>query len=466
MVGTRRLLSGLEALGPRLAEYVPELLRVTGTPGLSVAIAVDGEVVHAGGYGLADVEAGMPMRADAVFPAGSLTKTYTVVAVLQQVEAGRLGLDDPVAAHLPELALVNPHDGHAVTVRELITFRSGLATDTTAAGIGPVQPLAERLAEAFAATHGREYGGRTPVWTAPAGERFAYSNLGYAVLGRLVERVSGEGLGFGEHLARHVLAPLGCTDSRYAPELAMLPAELQARHTTGYAGFGARTIRSPVLASSDAPSNGLRTTALDHLRLLVALQHGGGALLAPQLAAAMRTPQAPLGDPRIAEAGWWVGLGLLLGPGGAHYGHPGSHPWGWWNLGRVIPALGVAFVIACNRWDMLRWQDPANPDATSLLAEWIPRMLDHEPGERRSWAWKRDHLAGYVLAERTCGLLGVEDGLLVAPATPAWGHDALARGLHAGRAWATAPPEVPPEDVELLSVDLGGPRHLPLPLEL
>src|SRR5436190_15916498 len=146
---------GMPPLEQSLDEVVPELLRMTGTPGLSIAVGHRGGMVLARAYGLADRDARVAMTPEAVFPAGSMTKLYTAVAVLQLVEQGVVGLHDPVSAH--GIACVNPLGEREVTVYDLLTFRSGLATDTTACSLDVPPPLAEHVERSLAGAHGPEY---------------------------------------------------------------------------------------------------------------------------------------------------------------------------------------------------------------------------------------------------------------------------------------------------------------------
>jgi CubicO group peptidase (beta-lactamase class C family) len=147
-------------------------------PGASVIVAKSGEVLHAKGYGLANVELGVPNRTDTVFRLGSITKTFTAMAVLQLHDRGLLDIDDPVAKYLPDA----PH-ADEITIRHLLTHTSGLTS----------------LEDA-------------PLEFAP-GERMDYSNAGYHLLGRIIEHVSGDS--YEEFLRKSIFAPLGMTGTGY-----------------------------------------------------------------------------------------------------------------------------------------------------------------------------------------------------------------------------------------------------------
>jgi CubicO group peptidase (beta-lactamase class C family) len=450
-----------------LADTVPGLLAATATPGLSIALAHRGRI-HTAGFGELD--------AASVVPAGSMAKPYTAVAALQLVERGLIGLDEPVQPHLPDVDLANPHGGRAISVRDLLSFRSGLATDTTSARLNTrPPPLRDHVRRALSEPVLREYHAGIPRWAGPAGERYRYSNLGVAVLGLLVETLAGRG--FAEHVAASVIEPLGLRATAFAPDgdPDYLPEHIRAALCPGHARFGRRLLPTPAIRSADFPANGLFTTAAEHLRLLLALRDGGGGLLAPETVRLMRTPQAPLGDARIAADGsWQVGLGLILA--GTHFGHPGSHMWGWWHVSRVYPELDLAVVAMTNCWDMLRWQDPANEEPASVLvdalAAWAvegaPRPL------RRPWEWRRSYVAGLILAERTLGFLAAGGDLDVA-AGAEWDRAALAQGIAdvrdapcgrdpIGRLARAGRLQVGRFELDLLATSLGARRDFPLPL--
>jgi CubicO group peptidase (beta-lactamase class C family) len=443
-----------------LADTIPGLIEALGVPGLAIAVA-HGERTWTAGFG--------ELEADAVVPAGSMAKTYTAIAALQLVERGLVELDAPVAW------LANPHGGPPVTLRHLLSFRSGLATDTTSATLGTPPPLAEHVRVALARPVLREYGAGLARWAGPAGGGFRYSNLGPSLVGRLIETLTGTG--FAEHVGRHVLAPLGMTDSAFAPEgdPGRLPEHVRAKLAPGHARFGRRLLPTPAIRSADHPANGLFTTAGDHLRLLKALLARGGGLVSPATVRLMRTPQAPLGDARIAPDGsWQAGLGLFVTR--EHFGHPGSHMWGWWHLSRAYPRLGLALVIVTNCWDMLRWQDPTAEEPASLLADAIAaRAAGGDPRPPlRPWRWRLSYVAGLLLAERTHHFLGAEGRFEVTPAGD-WDPGAVERGIADVRSAPRAPDPIGAlaaggrlavgrYELELLACALGARRGLPLPL--
>jgi len=112
-------------------DYVRAQMRRRHIPGLALAVArPDGTILRARGYGLANVELSVPVTPQTVFEIGSITKQITAAALLLLAEEGRVGLDDPVGKHLPEV----PASWAAVTVRHLLTHTSGIRSYTGLSG--------------------------------------------------------------------------------------------------------------------------------------------------------------------------------------------------------------------------------------------------------------------------------------------------------------------------------------------
>jgi CubicO group peptidase (beta-lactamase class C family) len=190
------LIAGVATFGPGggqhyghsaadVEQYVAHQRRDTGAPGIAVGV-VRGTTASTAASG--DVQPETP------FVIGSVTKSFTALAVMQLVEAGRVRLDEPVVRYLPFFATRNRAVSDNITVGQLMSQTSGLST---AAGEDPFRRAATTLHKQVLALH--------DVSAAKPGT-FAYSNANYEVLGELVESVSGQS--YGEYLHAHVLAPL------------------------------------------------------------------------------------------------------------------------------------------------------------------------------------------------------------------------------------------------------------------
>ena len=193
------------------------LKKIVATPGaelagLAVAVVVDGAIVYEGYQGRRRIVPGDPAQDLSVTPAtrfrvASITKTMVALGVMRLVEQGRLDLDADVSDYLG-FSLRNPHfPGHAVTLRMLLTHTSSLRDGEVYAF-----PIGAALADAFRPGSsyweaGAHFAAPLPGRDLAPGRYFTYCNLGYGVLGTLLECISGER--FDAYMARHVLEPLG-----------------------------------------------------------------------------------------------------------------------------------------------------------------------------------------------------------------------------------------------------------------
>jgi N-acyl-D-amino-acid deacylase len=190
-------------------------MRKYGIPGGAVAVMRDGRLIYARGFGYADVENKTPVQPDALFRIASVSKTLTSAAIMKLVEEGKLELDDRVA---PLIAQLTPTPGATVdprwdeiTIRHLLNHTGGWDRTKPNGGFDPI----DRPAIAAAAVNAPapassetliRYMKGMPLDFNP-GEKFAYSNFGYIVLGRVIERVSG--MPYKEYVRARVLEPVG-----------------------------------------------------------------------------------------------------------------------------------------------------------------------------------------------------------------------------------------------------------------
>lgn len=194
-----------------------------GSPGAAVMVIRDGEVVHAAGYGLADLGTGVPLTPSTPVRLGSVSKAFTAMAVVILEERGLVRFDAPVADWIPELSRFPD-----VTVRHLLNHTSGLPDY-----YGEGSPLAE-----IATAEGRdapfqnaEAASLYETWGEPRfapGERFEYSNPGYELLALMVERVSGST--FAEFLEAEIFSPLEMETAKVRD----LPSTVIPQRAVGY----------------------------------------------------------------------------------------------------------------------------------------------------------------------------------------------------------------------------------------
>ncbi|MEW5927202.1 MAG: serine hydrolase domain-containing protein [Gemmatimonadota bacterium] len=196
---------------------ISDLMKKHDVPGAAVSVVKDGRLVYARGFGYADVENKTPVQPDALFRIASVSKPITAAAVMKLVEEGRLKLDDRVAPFIAHLtpapgATVDPR-WEQITIRHLLNHTGGWDRNKPNGGFDPIdRPAVAAAAVGTPAPASAEtlvrYMKGMPLDFDP-GAKFAYSNFGYIVLGRVIERVSG--MPYAEYVRARVLQPVGAT---------------------------------------------------------------------------------------------------------------------------------------------------------------------------------------------------------------------------------------------------------------
>ena len=284
--------SALPGLGA-YDEFMLALIKKWDVPGAGLAVAHKDKLLLVRGYGLASKERAVPVEPTSLFRLASLSKTITAVTVLQLVQEGRLKLDDKV---LPLLGEIGPRADriadsrvHDITVRHLLQHSGGFDRDRS--GDAVFLPGAAAAA--------RRQGGSLPpdcptvlrdtlerkLDFAP-GEVFAYSNVGYCILGRVVERVTGAP--YETHVREHVLAPAGATRMRIGRTLQPAEAEVayydyrEAKEVRAMPGLGVKLAPQPYGAFAVETMDsygGWIGAPIDYLRFILAIDGRRGAAL-------------------------------------------------------------------------------------------------------------------------------------------------------------------------------------------
>lgn len=246
-------------MGEAMSRAIDTIMRTevaAGGAGAAVAVFQGGELIHHRGHGLANVELGVPVEADTVFPICSISKPITATLVMMLVEDGLLELDAPARRYLPGF------DRDAITLRHLLTHTSGLANYNAGERFlrheGRLAlPSAERLA--FLLAQRAEF---TP------GERYAYCNTGYVLLGFIVEAVTGRR--FREVLRERVFEPCGMKQSLLLDDHTIIP-----KRATGYE-LGKRGLQNAwyQAVSWRGGAGGVASTVGDLVRWMRALEAG------------------------------------------------------------------------------------------------------------------------------------------------------------------------------------------------
>jgi CubicO group peptidase (beta-lactamase class C family) len=183
-----------------------------GAPGLALGIVKSGAVVHAAGYGLADIQNGLPVLPDTIFHLASCGKQFTGLGILMLAEEGKLHPDDPLAKHLPALAGFGPR----VTIRQLLHHTSGIRDLYDEESVDQVLARCERPTNADLVGIYAELGCPMAGRATRPGDTFSYSNSGYDLLGSVIEAVSGQS--YHDFFQSRVFDPLGMKDTFSAPD--------------------------------------------------------------------------------------------------------------------------------------------------------------------------------------------------------------------------------------------------------
>jgi CubicO group peptidase (beta-lactamase class C family) len=211
------------ARSAQIDDYIAGLIRPNG-PGLALAVTESGHVVHAAGYGRADIGSGRPIAPETIFHLASCGKQFTALGILMLAEQRKLGLDDPIGKHLPALAGFGP----GVTLRRLLHHTSGIRDFYDEAGMDEVLARNERPTNADVIKLCADLECPMAEDRIGPGDTFSYSNSGYDLLGAVIEHVSGQS--YHDFFQQRVFDPLGMKDTFSVPD----PRAGDPRCATGY----------------------------------------------------------------------------------------------------------------------------------------------------------------------------------------------------------------------------------------
>jgi CubicO group peptidase (beta-lactamase class C family) len=274
-----------------ITDFVTDYIDEKHIPGIAAAIIAEGSVVWSDGWGHANLADGRPMTPETITNIASITKTVTNAAILQLRDEGRFALDDPINDHLP-FEVVHPrHPNLPITFRHLLTHTGGVndgdAYDASYACGDPTVSLAQWI-EGYFTPGGPYYDADQNFLDQAPGEKYSYSNLGYGLLGYLVENISGQSLA--DYTRIRLFEPLGMASTDWYLD----DIDLE-RHATPYAWVSAgERLDNALFADLDGEtvtedgfvpfclysfynlSDGLvRTSVLDLSRFLLAhMNHG------------------------------------------------------------------------------------------------------------------------------------------------------------------------------------------------
>lgn len=322
-------------------EYAQKLLAESKVTGTAVGLAEQGELRYFHGFGLADnTEDAKALTADTVFGIGSVTKSFTCVAIMQLQDAGKLSVHDPVIKYLPELRTPNEAYTREITIHHLMTHTAGFPPLDTLAGamkksiVEGGDDLSSSSGLAFDLDNAEEintkeefmaYIGKLNYeFLGAPGTEFSYSNDSYAMLGLIIERVSGKS--YEQFVQDHILVPAGMKNSAFLVEDLPEGAEVATLFTRKSPKDGGEVYRSP--SWWDSPSmraaGFLKSTIHDLLRYTEIFRTGGlvgeNRLLSPESVEAMTATHFSIAPFQAYGYGLFVANchdGTLIEHGGA-----------------------------------------------------------------------------------------------------------------------------------------------------
>jgi CubicO group peptidase (beta-lactamase class C family) len=310
--------------------------------GLQAGVIEEGKLVWSKGYGFADIERRIAMTTGTVMNVASVSKTVTATAVMQLCEKRRVGLDEDVNRYLP-FRVRNPrHASDAITVRHLLTHTSSIADGPTywqSYVCGDSALTLHDWLSGYLASGGRYYSEQNFHPWSP-GERLQYCNVGFGLLGYIVEAVSGRP--FAEYCDREIFRSLGMRSTSFGP--AKVPAERQAvpytrtrdgkpRDTvvgngTALEWNGASYIANCLYSFPNSPDGLIRTCVDDFSHFAGGVASGGRGILRQATLAEMLQNQFPQATrPRSwAPAQGLAWVGIKAPDSGFLWLHTGSDP--------------------------------------------------------------------------------------------------------------------------------------------
>ncbi|MEO7207337.1 MAG: serine hydrolase [Steroidobacteraceae bacterium] len=312
-------------------------------PGVSIAVVKNGKIVKEKGYGIANVEHQVPVTSSTVFQSGSVGKQFTAALTMLLVEDGKIKLDEPISAYLP----TTPASWSKITVRHLLTHTSGMAAVDKSIDMRKDYSEEELL----------QHIENVPLLS-PPGEKWAYSNMGYQVLGILCSRVGGSF--YGDQLRERLFKPIGM-GTRIISERDIVPHRAAGYDRVGEVLYNQEWV-SPTLNSTGDGS--LYLTAHDLALWSIALE--GDQVLSKSMKDISWTP-AKLNDGSTTNYGF--GWFVESKNGHRRVGHGGA----WQGFTTVITRFiddGLAVIVLTNR-------SHSRPDliVDEIAARYVPGLI-------------------------------------------------------------------------------------------
>jgi CubicO group peptidase (beta-lactamase class C family) len=310
-----------------IEDFIDREMPASGVPGLAYAVVADGEMTSVGARGVVKIGGDTEVTPDTPFVIGSISKSFTALAVMQLVEAGKIDLDAEISQHLD---VFSGRPAGAITIRQLLSHTSGFSTlqgngraAASRGGSTNAKDVLERSVDAL--------GEVTPAYG--PGQRWEYSNLNYQILGRLIEVVSGQE--FQAYVTANILEPVGMEHSFVAD------GEIHDSMATGHEPWFTtkRALAENPTHRATAPQGGIIATASDLARYMQMMLNGQDDVLSAAGKAQMMRP--------ASAASPTYGFGWYVDQGNGSVWHTGASP-GFESLAWMLPAQKKGAVVLVN----------------------------------------------------------------------------------------------------------------------
>lgn len=334
--------------------YVTEQMDNLGIPGMALGIVQDGQIAHVQGFGVAD-SSGSAVTPQTPFYIGSVTKSFTALAVMQLVEEGKVDLDAPVQTYLPWFELADKDASSKITVRNLLNQTTGISTID-----------GNRFWDSQLGLEETVRGLKTIQLTQPVGTTFQYSNINYSIAGLIVEKVSGQA--YADYVTQHIFEPLDMHHSYASRALAQADGLAEGH----YYMFGSVFEFEVVTGPAQLPFGFLIASVEDMSQYAITQlndgRYGKSSILSPQGIAELHTPAIPTRGGQHYAMGWSVspldGMPIIW-----HNGDTGRNH----SIIMLMPERGLGFILLANASGFVQLEQVDN------IALSVLNMLNGKP---------------------------------------------------------------------------------------
>lgn len=335
----------------KLADAIRKMVAYQNIPGLMVDIIQNDSVIFSGGFGYADVRGKRLVDEHTLFRMGSITKMFISMSILKLAREGKLDIRDELKKVVPEVAFVNRwEEKDPVRIVHLLEHTSGFDDMK-------LNHFCTSGTVKYSDTAMMELQKSSYVCRWKPGERFAYSNAGYVLLGYIIHRVTGKS--YDRYISENIFAPLGMSESNFD-----MPGKDQGRDAREYNTADGKMEEVPSVNCLIGPAAALRSSAGDMAKFLKSLLHDGKPLFQDGIINEMETPQSSLAAREGLKSGYALAnTDMPFYPGTGWRGHYGE-----FGACRSVLAynrkLHAGFVLASSG-------NRDNPDIEGLISSYL-----------------------------------------------------------------------------------------------